>query len=99
MQPLDTGLEGALLPGLHDVGLELRLDLEVDLLDAGWVDPAVLQQPLEREPRDLAADTVESGQHHSAGGVVDDEVDPRERLQHADVASLAADDAALHVIG
>ena len=63
MQPLHAGLEGTLLPGLEDVGLELGLDLEVDLLDARRVDAAVLQQPLQRQPRDLTADAVEAGEH------------------------------------
>ncbi len=63
------------------------------------MDAAVLQQLLQRHPGDLAADAVEARQHDRVGRVVDDEVDAGEVLQRADVAALAADDAALHVVG
>jgi hypothetical protein len=62
------------------------------------VDAAVLEQPFEREAGDLATDAVEAGQQHRAGRVVDDEVDPGQRLEGADVAALAADDAALQLV-
>ena len=63
------------------------------------MDPAVLQQLLERDPGDLAPDPVESREHHRTGGVVDDEVDAGEVLERADVAPLASDDPPLHVVG
>ncbi len=69
------------------------------LLDPGRVDAAVLEQLLEGDPRDLAADAVEARQQHGAGRVVDDEVDPGEGLEGADVAALAADDPALQLVG
>jgi hypothetical protein len=58
------------------------------------VDAPVLQQLLERHAGDLAADAVEAGEDHRVGRVVDDEVDPGEVLERADVAALAADDPA-----
>ena len=81
------------------MALELGLGLVVHLLDPGGMDAAVLEQLLERQPRDLAAHAVEPGQHDRAGRVVDDEVDAGEVLQRADVAALAADDPPLHVVG
>ena len=99
VQAADVGLEGRLLAGLDDVGLELGLGLVVGLLDPGRVDAAVLQELLERHARDLAADAVEAGEDHGVRRVVDDEVDAGEVLERADVAALAADDAALHVVG
>ena len=57
------------------------------------------EQLLERHPGDLAADAVEAGEDHGVRRVVDDEVDAGEVLERADVAALAADDAALHVVG
>ena len=57
------------------------------------------EQLLEREPRDLAPDAVEARQQHRAGRVVDDEVDPGEGLERADVAALPADDPALQLVG
>ena len=53
----------------------------------------------ERELRDLAADAVERREHDRLRRVVDDEVDAGQVLERADVAALAADDPALHVVG
>ena len=69
------------------------------LLDPRRVDAAVLDQLRQRQPRDLAADAVERGEHDRLRRVVDDEVDAGEVLERADVAALAADDPALHVVG
>ena len=64
---------------------------------AGWMRPS-WQELLERHPRELAAHAVEAREHDRVRRVVDDEVDPGEVLQGADVAPLAADDPALHVV-
>src|SRR5436305_2845022 len=94
----DVRLEHRLLTDLSDPVLDLRPRLVVGLLDARRMDPAVLQERLERQPSDLATDAVESGQNHRTRRVVDDEVDAGEGLERADVASLAADDPALQVV-
>ena len=99
VEALDVGVERRLLAGLDDVALELGLGLVVGLLDPGRVDAAVREELLERHAGDLAAHAVEAGQDHGVRRVVDDEVDAGEVLQRADVAALAADDAALHVVG
>ncbi len=91
-------LEDGLLPGLHDVLLELRLRLVVHLLDPRRVYAPVLDELVERQSSDLAAERVERRQHHRMRGVVDDEVDAREVLERADVPTFAADDAALEVV-
>ena len=99
VEALDVGVQRRLLAGLDDVALELGLGLVVGLLDPGRVDAAVGEELLQRHPGDLAPDAVEAGQDHGVGRVVDDEVDAGEVLEGADVAALAADDAALHVVG
>jgi hypothetical protein len=99
VEALDVGVQRRLLARLLDVALELGLRLVVRLLDPCRMDATVLQEPLEREAGDLAPDAVEPGQDHGVGRVVDDEVDAGEMLEGADVAALAADDAALHVVG
>ena len=62
------------------------------------MDAAVLDQLLERRARDLAAEAVEGREDDGLRRVVDDEVDAGEVLERADVAALAADDPALHVV-
>ena len=85
------------LPFLEQLLIELLADLLDQLLDARRMDAAVLHQALERDARDLAADRIEAGEDDRFRRVVDDEVDAGGQLERADVASLAADDAALHV--
>ena len=69
-----------------------------DLLDARRMDAAVGDQPLDRLLRDLAAVRIEAGQDDRARRVVDDQIDAGRELERADVAALAADDAALEVV-
>ena len=52
-----------------------------------------------RQLRDRATHAVEAREHDRLRRVVDDHVDAGEVLERADVATLAADDAALHVVG
>src|SRR6188472_3559142 len=91
-------LEHGLRPGLVHLLVELGFRLVVHLLDPGRVDPPVLDQLLERELRDLAADAVERREHDGVRGVVDDHIHPGQVLERADVPAFAADDAALHVV-
>src|SRR3989442_11283117 len=72
-----VGLEDALLSGLHDRVLDLRLRCVVGVLDAGRMYPSVLDQLRERESRDLAPDAVERRQNNRLWRVVDDEIDAR----------------------
>ena len=53
---------------------------------------------LQRDAGDLAADGIEAAHDHHAGRVVDDHIHAGGLFEAADVATLAADDAALHVI-
>src|SRR5439155_5098297 len=90
---VDGGL-GGLLHDLVDLGLRLR----DHLLDARGVDAPVDEESLEGALRDLTADRVESGHDDRLRSVVDDQIDPGEGLEGPDVAALAADDPALHVV-
>ena len=50
------------------------------------------------DPGDLAPNRVEARQHDGLGRVVDDQVDAGRLLERPDVAALAADDPALHLV-
>jgi len=95
----DARIVGGRLAGLADDDVDLGLGLVDDVLDAAWVDAAVLDELGERQASHLAADRVEAAEHDRVRRVVDDEVDAGGLLEGADVAPLAADDAALHLIG
>ncbi len=94
----DAELGEGVLPGPDAQLLDVRLAPLVRLLDPLRVDAAVEDQPLQGQPADLAPHRVEAGQQDRLRRVVDDQVDPGDRLEGADVAALAADDPALHVI-
>ena len=65
---------------------------------AGWM-RAVGDKVLHGDAADLAAHRVEAGDGDALRRVVDDEVGAGELLERADVAALAADDAAFQVVG
>src|ERR687897_3265708 len=94
----DADLQAGVLAGPAALALDLLLGPVVGLLDPGRVDAAVGDQLLQGQAADLAPDRVEAGQQDRLGGVVDDQVDAGDGLEGPDVAALAADDAALHVV-
>ena len=93
-----AGLVGGRLAGLADDDVDLGARLGDDLLDPPGVDAAVLDELGQGQAGDLAPDRVEAADEHRLGRVVDDQVDAGGLLQGADVAALAADDAALHLV-
>ena len=78
--------------------LDLGLTALVSVLDPLRVDAPVRDETFQREAGDLAPYRIEAGEEHRLGGVVDDQVDAGHRLEGTDVAALAADDAALHLV-
>ena len=97
-QARHAGLVGGLLAGLAHDRVDLGARLGHDLLDPARVDPAVGDQLGDGQAGDLAADRVEARQDDRLGRVVDDEVDPGGLLERPDVAALATDDPALHLV-
>jgi hypothetical protein len=95
VEVVEPELEGGRLALAAHGGLELGLHLLDDLLDARRVDAAVGDEALDRLLGDLAAVRVEAREDDGARRVVDDQVDAGGDLERADVAALAADDAAL----
>ena len=76
----------------------LDLDLFDDFFDAGGMDPAVRDQPLDGLFRHFAAEGIEARQNDRAGGVVDDQLDAGGLLEGPDVSAFAADDASLEIV-
>ena len=98
MQAVDAQVDRRALAHLDDLLLDLLLHLGHDLLDACGVDAAVGHQLVQRQARDLAAHGVEAAQNDGLGRVVHDDLDARGGFERTDVAALAADDAALHLV-
>ena len=83
---------------LHDFFLDLLAHLGHHFLDAGGVDAAVGHQLVERQTCDLAAHGVETAEHYGLGRVVYYDFYARGGFKGADVAALAAYDAAFYLI-
>ena len=98
MQAVDVGLKhGAFAFGL-DGGVDFLLRLGDHLFDAGGVNAAVLNELLQRETGNFPPHRVKAGDGDGLGRVVDDQIAAGQGFDAADVASFAADDAALHFV-
>ena len=94
----DAALEhGAPSLGL-DGGLHLTAGLLHHFLDMGGMDTAVSDQLFQCQPGDLPADRLEAGDGDGLRCIVDDEIHTGQSLDGTDVAALAADDTALHLV-
>ena len=98
VQAVDIRLKYGALALFLDGLVDLALRLGDHFLDAGGVDAAVLNELFERETRNLTADGVKARDRDGLRRIVDDEIAAGERFDGTDVASLAADDAALHFV-
>ena len=98
MNTVHARLERRLLPRFLDALINLAACLLDHLFDACRMNASILNQLFERDPRHLTAYGIKARKNDRLGRIVDDEVDARQRLQGADVAPLAPDDAALHLI-
>ena len=98
MQVVDAQLEGSGLAFALDDGVDLLLGLLDHLFDAGGMDPAVDDELFKGDPCDLSSDGVEAREDDRLGGIVYDQVYAGSGLDGPDIAALAADDAALHLV-
>ena len=95
----EVGLHDGIFAVLDDLLVDLRANLLDDLLDPRRVHASVGNEPLEGLDGHGLADLVEARDDDHAGRVIDDDVHPGDPLDGADVAALAPDDPALHVVG
>ena len=95
MQIVQPQLEGRRRAFFADLFLGLVLDFLHDLFDACRMNASVRNEALNRLPGHLTAVGIESGEDDGARRVIHDQIDAGRELQRADVAALAADDAAL----
>ena len=95
---LQAAVQHGLFARAEDLLVDFLAHLLHELLDAGRVDAAVADEFFHHAARDFLADGVETADDDRFRGVVDEDVDAGRRLERADVASFAADDAALHLV-
>src|SRR5271168_1444007 len=92
MDSVHADFDNRALPRLADRFLDLLLGLAHDFLDTPRMNPAVRDELLQRDPRDLAANRIVARDNHRFGSVVDNDIDPGGSLDRADIAALAPDD-------
>ncbi len=98
MQAVDTQVDRRALTHLNDLLLDLLLNLGYHLLDAGGVDTAVGHKLVQGQAGDLTTHGVKAAEDDGLGRIIHNDLDTRSGLQGADVATLAADDATLHLV-
>ena len=94
----DAGLQSGALALALDNGVHLTAGLLHHLLNVGGVDAAVGNELLQGYPGHLTADGLKAGDGNGLRGIVDNKIHTGESLDGADVAALAADNAALHLV-
>ena len=95
---MNAEVEGSFLSLVFHCHIQFLPDFIRDLFDPGRMDPAVLHQPLNGQPRDLSSERIVAGQDNRLRRIVDDEIDPGCRLERPDVPSFPPDDSSLHLV-
>src|ERR1035437_2898246 len=98
MDSVHADLDDRALTGLANRFLDLLLGLANDFLDTTGMNAAIRDELLESDARYFAPDGVVTGNHHGLGSIVEHYIDAGGRLDRPDIASFAADDAALHLV-
>ena len=98
MQPGHAGLVRRSFALLANFLFDLLFRLGHNLFDARRVDASVLDQLGQRQSRDFPTHWVEARKRDRVRCVVNDQVDPSDRFQRTNVATLAANDATLHLL-
>ena len=98
VQSVYAQINGGALADLHDFLLDVLANLVHHFLNAGRVDAAVGDQLVQAQAGHFTADRIKAAQDDGLRGVVHDDLNTGSGFQGADVASLAANDAALDVV-
>ena len=98
MHASHAGFQSSTLALGADDSVHLPAGLLHHFLNVGGMDTAVGNELLQRQAGHLAAHRLEAGHGDGLRRIVDDQIGTGERLQCADVAALAADDTALHLV-
>ena len=95
---MDAALHNGALAVLLDLALDLAPRLFNGFLDARGMDASVLNQAFERDTRNFTFYGVMAGKRDGLRRIVNDQVNAGKRFECADVAALAPDDPALHLV-
>src|SRR5207245_10408710 len=94
----DVGFLNGFLADLHQLFVHFFGSLSNQFFDARGMNPAVLDEALQRDAGDFATNRIEATDDDDTGSVVDDDIHASRLFKAADISTFAADDAAFHVI-
>ena len=97
MDAVHPGIKRGLFAHLAHLGIQFLLAFLDDVLDAGGMDAAILDQALQGHLGHLTAQRTVRGQDDGLRCIVDDEVHTGGGFESADVAPLTSDDASFHI--
>ena len=98
VQAVHVDFEAGLFPVFANRFVDLFCDLLDDFFDPRGMNAPIRYEPVERLPRNFAANGIEPGQDDRLRRVVDDDVNAGRVFERADVPPFTADDTALHFV-
>ena len=98
MQAMHANRKGCLLASLLNLLLNLFLSLLDHFFNTGRMNTTVVNQLFQSNAGNLAAHRIKAGNNNCLRSIVDNQVNAGQSFQSADIATLATDNAALHLI-
>ena len=93
-----AGFEHSLFAGFSDLVFDFFFCLLNAFFNARGVDTAVGDELFNGQTGDFTAYRIKSRNDDGFRRIINDEINARRRFKGADIAALAADDAALHIV-
>ena len=97
MNAVSPNVKSCLFTSFTDGTLYLLINFFNNFLDSSRVYAAITDQPLQGQPRYLAANRIESRENHSLGRVVDDQINTGCGFDGPDIAPLAPNYPSFHL--
>src|SRR5690606_12877687 len=81
-----------------DFFLDILLRLRNDLLYSGWMNPAILDEPMQRQTRNLPSYGIKTRNNNRLRGVIYDDLHASGRFQRTDIPTFPTDHLALDIV-
>ena len=98
MQTMNTKVDGCALTSLHNLIVELFLNLGNHLFNTSRMNASVGNQLMQGQAANLSADRIESRDYDSLGSVVNYDFNTTGSFQGTDVTAFTSDDTAFHLV-
>ena len=95
---MNTSIKGCLLTGFLNTLLHLTAGLFNHFLDSCWMNTAIGNKLFQCDTCHLTANWIKTGKDNSLWGVINNQVNTSHGFKSANIATLTANDTALHFI-